>query len=251
MRQPFTVGGRTFKLSDIGVIERRQAPHDIVKKNQEYVMCLQYEYIGSNMQGDKVLDRDLETINNLMPVGYKAESERWQWKTKDESGKYWLLLLVMAIIFFTTSILFNSLRQPFAIIFIIPVSFIGVFASFYLFRLNFDQGGFASFILLAGITVNAAIYILNEYNSLRVRYPHVGPLKTYLCAFRIKIIPILLTVMSTVLGFIPFIIGESKESFWFPLAIGTMSGLTISILAILLILPLLVLPRTYNIITVR
>lgn len=243
MRQPFTVAGRTFKLSDIGIIEKRQAPQDIVKKNQEYVMCLQYEYIGSNMQGDKVLDRDLETINTLMPVGYKAESERWKWKTKDESGNYWLLLLVMAIIFFTTSILFNSLRQPFAIIFIIPVSFIGVFTSFYLFRLNFDQGGFASFILLAGITVNAAIYILNEYNSLRTRHPYVTPLKTYMHAFRVKIIPILLTVISTVFGFIPFIIGESKESFWFPLAIGTMGGLAISLIAILLILPILILPR--------
>ena len=243
IRQPFTVRGRTFKLSDIGSIEKRQAPQDIVKKNQEYVMCLQYEYIGSNMQGDKVLDRDLEIINVLMPVGYKAEREQRQWKTKDESGNYLLLLLVMGIIFFTTSILFNSLRQPFAIIFIIPVSFIGVFASFYLFKLNFDQGGFASFILLAGITVNAAIYILNEYNSLQAGYPQMAPLKTYLRAFRVKIVPILLTVMSTILGFIPFIIGESKESFWFPLAIGTMGGLAVSILAILLILPILVIRR--------
>ena len=54
---------------------------------------------------------------------------------------------------------------------------------FYLLRLNFDQGGFASFILLAGITVNAAIYILNEYNSLQAGYPQMAPLKTYLRAF--------------------------------------------------------------------
>ena len=39
----------------------------------EYIMCLQYEYIGSGMQGNKVLERDLETINALMPVGYRAE----------------------------------------------------------------------------------------------------------------------------------------------------------------------------------
>lgn len=247
MRQPFSVGNKTFKLSDLGNIEKRQAPQDIVKKNQEYVMCLQYEYIGSMAQGDKVLDRDLETINSIMPVGYKAESERRQWRDRDESGKYWLLLLVIAIIFFTTSILFNSLRQPFAIIFIIPVSFIGVFTVFYLFKLNFDQGGFASFILLAGITVNAAIYILNEYNSLRKVHPSIQPIKMYLCAFRIKIVPILLTVLSTILGFIPFIVGESKESFWFPLAIGTMGGLVVSILALLLVLPPLTLPRKQNI----
>ncbi len=245
MRQPFTIGGKTFNLSDIGLLEKRQAPQDIVKKNQEYVMCLQYEYIGSNIQGEKVIEHDIEAINAMMPVGYKAESEKRQWRDKDDSGKYWLLLLIIAIIFFTTSILFNSLRQPFAIIFIIPVSFIGVFTVFYLFKLNFDQGGFASFILLAGITVNAAIYILNEYNTLRGQYPKVCPLKNYMHSFRVKIIPILLTVLSTILGFIPFIIGESKESFWFPLAIGTIGGLTISILAILFILPLFILPRAH------
>lgn len=243
MRQPFTVGNKTFVLSDIGKIEKRQAPQDIIKKNQEYVICLQYEYIGSAMQGEKILDRDLETINSLMPVGYKAESERQQWKTKDGNNKYWLLLFVIAVIFFTASILFNSLRQPFAIIFIIPVSFIGVFLAFYLFKLNFDQGGFASFILLAGITVNAAIYILNEYNSLRISYPNVSDMKNYLRAFRIKIIPIFLTVMSTILGFIPFIIDENKESFWFPLAIGTMGGLIVSVIAILFIFPIFVLRR--------
>ena len=243
MRQPFTIGGKTFKLTDIATVEKRQAPQDIIKKNQEYVICLQYEYIGSSIQGDKVLERDLATFESLFPVGYRAVSERWQWRSKDDNSKYWLLLLVMAIIFFTTSILFNSLRQPFAIIFIIPVSFIGVFSVFYLFKLNFDQGGFASFILLAGITVNAAIYLLNEYNSLRARYPFVSTHKIYMRAFRVKIIPILLTILSTILGFIPFIVGESKESFWYPLAIGTIGGLTMSLIAIIVILPLLILPK--------
>lgn len=243
MRQPFTIGSKTVNLSDLGSIEKRQAPQDIIKKNQEYVICLQYEYIGSNIQGEKVLDRELETINSLMPVGYLAESEKWQWRDRDEGGKYLLLLLVITIIFFSTSVLFNSLRQPLAIIFIIPVSFIGVFCTFYLFGLKFDQGGFASFILLAGITVNAAIYILNEYNSLRSRFPRISPQRAYMQAFRVKIVPILLTVFSTVLGFIPFIVGESKESFWFPLAIGTMGGLVVSVIAILLILPTLVLNK--------
>lgn len=244
MRQPFVIGDKIFNLSDVCTIEKRQAPQDIVKKDQEYVICLQYEYIGSNMQGEKVLEKDLETINNLMPVGYKAESEKRQWKEKEDGGKYWLLLLVIAIIFFTTSILFNSLRQPFAIIFIIPISFIGVFSTFYIFKLNFDQGGFASFILLAGITVNAAIYILNEYNSLRNKYPATNNFKLYINAFRVKIIPILLTVLSTILGFIPFIIGESKESFWFPLAAGTIGGLIVSLFCIAVYLPILILPPT-------
>lgn len=242
MHQPFHAGERTFKLSDIGHIEKRQAPHEIVKKNQEYVLCLQYEYIGSPKQGERMLEKDLEKFNSMLPIGYKAENQKNVWKPKDDHAKYWLLLLVTAIIFFIASILFNSLRQPLAIIFMIPISFIGVFLTFYLLKLNFDRGGFASLILLAGITVNAAIYIVSEYNGLHRRFPHFAPLRLYVMALRVKTIPILLTMLSTILGFIPFLIGSAKENFWFPLAAGTIGGLSMSLIAVLLYLPLFLLP---------
>lgn len=242
LHQPFSVGGRIFKLSDIAHIVKRQTPPDIIKKNQEYMLCLQYEYIGSPKQGDRMLEKAIGKINALMPVGYRAESQKSEWKDQDDSKKYLLLLLVTAIIFFTTSILFNSLSQPLAIIFMIPISFIGVFLTFYLLNLNFDQGGFASFILLAGITVNSAIYIVSEYNELSRRYPSADPRRLYIRALRVKFTPILLTVLSTVLGFIPFLIGTAKESFWFPLAAGTIGGLTMSLVAVLLYLPALLLP---------
>ena len=135
--------------------------------------------------------------------------------------------------------LFNSIRQPLAVIFVIPVSFIGVFLTFYWFRLNFDQGGFASFILLSGITVNASIYILNEYNRVRRLRPRLTPIHAYLKAWNAKIIPIFLTVVSTMLGFVPFMAGTEKEAFWFPLAAGTIGGLAMSILGIWIFLPLM------------
>ena len=53
-----------------------------------------------------------------------------------------------------------------------------------------------------------------------------------------KIIPIFLTVVSTILGFIPFMIGQGKEAFWFPLAAGTIGGLIASILGIFMFLPI-------------
>ncbi|MDE6612632.1 MAG: efflux RND transporter permease subunit, partial [Muribaculaceae bacterium] len=164
--------------------------------------------------------------------------ETHSWNFGKDPTQYALLALIAAIIFFISAILFNSLRQPFAIIAVIPVSFIGVFLTFYIFDLRFDQGGFASFILLCGITVNAAIYIINEYNSLRASHPHVKQENLYRRAFRAKITAVLLTVLSTVLGFIPFVIGSTREGFWFPLAAGTMGGLLMSMLAIFILLPL-------------
>ncbi len=239
MNMPISIGDRTLKLADFAQVMKRQAARSIAKENQQYRLVLQYEYVGSSTQGRKILDADLETINKMLPLGYSAESgNSYYYYSRDNGNSYWLLLLVIAIIFFTTSILFNSLSQPLAIIFTIPISFIGVFLIFYLTKVNFDQGGFASFILLCGITVNASIYVLNEFNNLRERFPRRSRLSLYLRAWNTKILPIFLTVVSTILGFIPFMIGESRESFWYPLALGTIGGLAMSLLGIFIYLPI-------------
>lgn len=236
---PFFIDGRSYKLADFATVRKGQSPQKVAKENQQYRLCLQYEYIGSSEQGKKLLKKDLEEFNKILPMGYTAENEQdyWSWNKKDNK-QYALLLIVIAIIFFTTTILFNSLKQPLAIIFVIPISYIGVFLTFYLFGLNFDQGGFASFVLLCGITVNASIYILNEYNAIRKRYPLLLPVRAFTKAWNSKILPIFLTVVSTILGFIPFMVGDGKEAFWFPLAAGTIGGLVMSILGIFLFLPI-------------
>lgn len=241
---PFRAGEKEYKLAELAKVEKGQMPQEVAKENQQYRLCLQYEYIGSSEQGRRLLKKDLEEFNEFLPMGYTAQSEEynWSWGGK-ENKQYRLLLIVIAIIFFITSILFNSLKQPLAIIFVIPVSYIGVFLTFYWFKLNFDQGGFASFVLLCGITVNASIYILNEYNSLRKRFPHLAPLRAYVKAWNTKVIPIFLTVASTILGFIPFMVGAEKEGFWFPLAAGTIGGLVMSVIGVFLFLPVLTLKK--------
>ena len=241
---PFETGGKEYKLSELAAVEKGQTPQEVAKENQQYRLCLQYEYIGSTEQGRKLLKKDVEEFNELLPMGYSAKEEGndWSWG-KEDNKQYRLLLIVIAIIFFITSILFNSLKQPLAIIFVIPVSYIGVFLTFYWFKLNFDQGGFASFVLLCGITVNASIYILNEYNSVRKRFPRLSPLHAYVKAWNTKIIPIFLTVTSTILGFIPFMVGAEKEGFWFPLAAGTIGGLIMSVIGVFVFLPVLTLKK--------
>lgn len=236
---PFEINGRTYKISDFASVTKEQAPQKIKKQNQEYVLCLQYDYIGSYMQSKKILEKEIEKFSKILPMGYKIENKErsFDWGDKEVKKEYLLLLLVIGIIFITTSILFNSLKQPLAIIFTIPISYIGVFLTFYLFELDFDQGGFAAFVLLCGITVNASIYILNEYNNICRRKPLLPKRKAYVKAWNAKVIPIFLTVVSTILGFVPFMIGEEKEAFWFPLAAGTIGGLVMSLIGIFFYLP--------------
>ena len=242
------ISGRQAKLSNLATVKMGQTPKTVKKINQQYRLCLQYDYIGAGNQGRKILDTKLEEFNKKLPVGYSAISEtsRWYWTNKDK-GQYLLLVLIIVIIFFTTSILFNSLKRPLAIIFIIPVSYIGVFLTFYLFKLNFDQGGFASFVLLCGITINASIYIMYEYIQIMKRNPRLPQLRAYVKAWNAKITPIFLTIVSTVLGFIPFMVGTQKEGFWFPLAAGTIGGLIMSFIGIFLFLPIFTLKKRHKI----
>lgn len=242
---PYMVNNRQYKLSELATVERGQTPRQVAKENQQYRLCLQYEYIGAAEQGKKLQKKDLEEFNAELPMGYTAESDSvdWSWGKK-ENKQYLLLLVIIAIIFFISAILFNSLKQPLAIIFVIPVSYIGVFLTFFWFQLNFDQGGFAAFVLLCGITVNASIYVLNEYNSIRRRFPKMEPLRAYTKAWNAKVTPIFLTVVSTILGFIPFMVGMQKEAFWFPLGAGTIGGLVMSVVGIFFLLPILTLKKS-------
>ncbi|WP_321481246.1 efflux RND transporter permease subunit [uncultured Bacteroides sp.] len=241
---PYGNNSKAYKLSSLAAISKDQAPQEVAKENQQYRLCLQYEYIGSSEQGHKILDRDLKEFVKELPMGYTAKSESnfWGWGKKDNK-QYLLLLIVVAIIFFITAILFNSLKQPLVILSVIPISYIGVFFTFYWFKLNFDQGGFASFVLLCGITVNASIYVLNEYNMIRRCYPRMSALRAYTKAWNAKVIPIFLTVISTMLGFVPFMVGIDKEAFWFPLAAGVIGGLVMSVIGIFFFLPVFALRR--------
>ncbi len=63
-------------------------------------------------------------------------------------------------------------------------------------------------------------------------------------AFKQKIFPIILTIISTVLGFLPFVIGGQDEVFWFALGVGTIGGLLFSLLGILLYLPIFILNKS-------
>jgi multidrug efflux pump subunit AcrB len=84
---------------------------------------------------------------------------------------------------------------------------------------------------------------MNEYNDVRRRFPKLAPVRAYVKAWNAKIIPIFLTVVSTILGFIPFMVGTGKEAFWFPLAAGTIGGLVMSVIGIFIFLPIFTLKK--------
>lgn len=239
-RMPLMKDSAYYKFNTLCKISKEVTTPSVCKENQQYKLILQFDYFGSDKFARRYTDETVTSLKPTLPLGYSAQTSDnfWYWDHQNKK-QYWLLGLIIIMIFFICAILFESLIQPFAVILTIPVAYIGIFLTFYLFDLNFDQGGFAAFIMLSGITVSAAIYILNDYNSLKRTYAsrNIPDIRLYLKAFNYKIIPILLTVVSTVLGFVPFLIGE-KQAFWFSLAAGTIGGLIFSLVGIVIYLPL-------------
>ncbi|MDE5610399.1 MAG: efflux RND transporter permease subunit, partial [Odoribacter sp.] len=231
-----------FRPNDVGNLTEGQAFENIAKSNQEYEIQVQYDFLGDYMLSNKTKERILKEMNRDMPVGFRVkESNRWSYYYWRGAGgidkRIWYILLVITIIYFICSVLLESLKQALVVITIAPISFIGCFLGFYFFGLTFNEGGLAAFIMMCGLSVNAILYIINDYNN-KVKNGSPRGLATYLRAYNAKIIPILLTIVSTMLGFIPFLIGEISD-FWFSLAVGTMSGLAFSLLVLIGILPVM------------
>lgn len=238
---------KNAKLKAMGRLEKEPSKGTISKINQEFNVTVEYDYIGSYTLGKRIMEKNVNSLNEQLPMGFSAkEKTRALWKP-EEAPQYWLILLVIAIIYVVCAIVLESLLQPLIIVLTIPLSFIGVFLTFSQFKLSFDQGGYASLLLLCGLLVNAALYIINDYNNQSEAKSKSLKTRNYLKAYNTKIIPILLTVLSTVLGLIPFLFSAYKDPFWFALAAGTMGGLVFSVLVIIIYLPLFMfwrLPRT-------
>lgn len=222
-----------IRFSEIGSIDSRHYGNSIFRTDQKYILNVSYNFIGSYKLSDNLQKSEIERLNSqILPMGFKASSPVYDWYMSSKN-QWTLLLLIVAIIYIICAVLFESLLQPLAIISLIPASFIGIFLIFRLTETTFDQGGFASMIMLAGIVVNAGIYIVNEYNRLPVHR------RTFVRAYNRKIIPITLTILSTVLGLIPFLFDSKEEVFWFAFAIGTIGGMLFSFLALIVLLPMI------------
>ena len=240
LNAPVSVDSLKMTLSSVGNIVKKRSGIDIRKTNQSYQLDVCFDFIGSYALARKAISQAVDYMNEaVLPLGYKAENPQGGWYDTHKDRYAWLIFLIIGLIFVMLSISFESLRLPLAVILMIPVSFIGLFLVFGSSRISFDQGGFAAFVMLCGIVVNAGIYILTAFQrfggcgaaSTRLR------IRRYIKAFSHKIGPVALTVLSTILGLLPFLSDGPEEVFWFDFAAGTIGGLLFSVIALLFYLP--------------
>ena len=232
-----TPEGVYVKLRDFSDIRSDITDNKITREDQQYVLTVLYDFIGNYELGNIILERNIRETKALLPLGYAADRSYYRYSWGENESNFYLIFLVILIVYFVCAILLESLTQPLVVISLIPFSFIGLFLTFHVFKIRPDEGVLAAMLLLAGLVVNSALYIVNDYNNFKKKGKALTKLKLYIKAYNAKIIPITLTIMSTVIGLAPFLLAGKDERFWFSLAAGTIGGLIFSIIGLVLFLP--------------
>lgn len=245
---PASIDSMHVTFSSIGNIVKSRSGLDIRKTGQSYEVCVVYDFIGNRQLQQKMQKELVEWMNaEVLHVGFKAEPGDWRWSDSHKDSYIWLILLIMAVIYVITAVMFESFRLPFPVLSMIFLSYIGTFLVFGLSDITFDQGGFAAFVMLSGIVVNAGIYLIAAWQEVcRDRTLPLSmdkEVRCYVKAYNRKIKPILLTVISTVLGLLPFLSDGPSEVFWFDFAIGTLAGMLTSVIVFVFFLPVFTIHR--------
>ncbi|MFA8449107.1 MAG: efflux RND transporter permease subunit [Bacteroidales bacterium] len=243
LRNKPLIDSLSFRGDNLFSISPKDKYVSICRKNQAYFQVLAFKYNASSTAKNKLLQDILKVENAKLPPAYYLSLENQELMNELKEKKkqpYYLVLLALVSVFFICAILFESFILALLIILILPISLCGGLFVFYFFDVHFSEGGLASFLILSGLVVNAAIYLLAEFNrKLKIqKNRNQKSIGVYLKAFNHKITSIISTIISTCLGMLPFIFFGQKNDFWYSLAAGTIGGLLFSIIVLIIFIPL-------------
>lgn len=233
-----TPQGQVLQARNLLDLNPQRGPTQIERKNQQRILRVNAELEAGTVLGDGVKAVQARLPNLLVPqdfqVGFGAEVEQ---QTQAFDQLQVLLILGVLLVYAVMASQYESLRDPFIVMFSVPVAAIGVVAALKLTSTSFSLQAYIGVIMLGGIVVSNAILLVDYTNILRRR--DGKPLREAVeTAGRTRLRPILMTTMTTILGLVPMSlgIGEGAE-LQAPLARVVIGGLAASTLVTLVLVP--------------
>jgi len=224
-------------LGSVAKVELEKAAANIKRDNQ-----LRIVEVSANIDEQATLGGVLSEIQNVLqgfevPAGYNV----YEGGSKEalQEGKHLsgiLLALAIFLVFVVMAVQYESLRNPLVIIISVPFATIGVVVGVNLVGLPLSMPVWLGMIMLAGIVVNNAIVMVEHIEI--VRDQGVAKAEAICEGARLRLRPILMTTLTTVVGMLPLALGlgEGAEMLQ-PLAVSIVSGLSFSMLVSLLLVP--------------
>ncbi|MCW8195964.1 efflux RND transporter permease subunit [Proteobacteria bacterium 005FR1] len=230
--------GSVVPVSALIRIDDSRAPNSIRRIDSQRVT-----YIDANLQsgvalGDAIGMIQQELNQMSLPEGfsivYGGEYEEQQKAQKD-----FILAIAMAIvlIYMVMAAQFERFLDPFIVMFSVPLAIIGVVPALLLTNTSLNMQSLMGVVMLVGIVVNNAIVLVDYINLMR-REEGLEVAEAVRRAARLRLRPILMTTLTTILGLLPLAIGlgagaEMQAS----LARVVIGGLSASSLITLVFIP--------------
>ncbi len=231
-----TTSGQATPAKNLVHVENETGPVQIERKNQQRIVTVSAE-------PEATLSDAVQAVQDRLPqlgvsqdfsVGFGAEVEE---QAKAFNQLRMVLILALILVYAVMASQYESLRDPFIIMFSVPTAAIGVVLALKLTGTSFNMQAYIGIIMLAGIVVSNGILLVDYTNVLRRRdgLPLREAVET---AGRTRLRPILMTSIATALGLVPMSLGIGEGSeLQVPLARVVIGGLTTSLLITLVLVP--------------
>jgi HAE1 family hydrophobic/amphiphilic exporter-1 len=233
-----TPGGQVVPARNLLAVGREAGPVQVDRKNMERITRVNAETETTLSEAVEAVQLRLGQIR-VPPdfsVGFGAEVEE---QARSFQQLQLVLVLAIVLVYAVMASQYESLRDPFIIMFSIPVAAIGVVGGLLLTGTPFSMQAYIGVIMLAGIVVSNAILLVDYINTLRRR--DGLPLREAVeVGGRTRLRPILMTSIATMLGLVPMAIGLGEGGeLQAPLARVVIGGLLASTMVTLVLVPVL------------
>jgi HAE1 family hydrophobic/amphiphilic exporter-1 len=233
-----TPKGARVSLSSVADLGIAKGPVTIERSGQVRYVEVTADMVGRSL-GDVVEDIQAEADEMHMPMGYNLEfTGEFEQMTQSFEDLTTAFLMAAVLIYGILAVQFESFYHPLTIMLSIPLAIVGVVGGLLVTGRTLNVSGFIGIIMLAGIVVNNAIVLIDYVNQLRRRGQERG--QAVRTAGRIRLRPILMTAMTTVLAMLPmaFAVKEGTEM-EAPLATVIVFGLSFATLLTLIFIPVM------------
>jgi hydrophobe/amphiphile efflux-1 (HAE1) family protein len=228
--------GELVPLSELITYREVQSLPSITRKNRERAITI-YANPGKGIDQKKAIDFALELSRNILPQSYGVFSTGSSETLKDSFESLYIALFVGIIVaYMILASQFDSFTQPIIVLMSLPFSFSGAVFALYLFNYSLNIYSFIAVLLLMGLVKKNSILLVDFTNQKRTE--GLSVLESLLIACPIRLRPILMTSVATIVAAIPpaLALGPGSES-RIPMAIAIISGMLFSTLLTVYVVP--------------
>jgi multidrug efflux pump subunit AcrB len=228
--------GRTIPLSQIARFEVGQEYPLIWRRNRVPTLTVQADVVpGSSPEAAVAsLASGVEKLQTSLPAGYRiAVGGTVEESAKSQASVYAMVPAMLFLMLLFLMMQLHSFSRLAMVLSLVPMGLIGIIAALLISGRPLGFVAILGILALMGMIARNAVILIEQIEAERAQGRELWDAVVEGAVSRFR--PIMLTAISTVLGFIPI----APTVFWGPMAFAIMGGLFVATILTLLVLPAL------------